>query len=118
MPIISRSAPACQRPPSSRVSPSRTLPHTCSESTSTPSRSKITAATAIGSSEYYDARMEEGRVRELLANARARIEAALASARGERDTDDGPRDASDDAADLFDEELGEGIADRLRQELA
>ena len=32
--------------------------------------------------------------------------------------DDGPRDASDDAADLFDEELGEGIADRLRAELA
>jgi DnaK suppressor protein len=63
--------------------------------------------------------MEEGRARELLANARARIETALASAEGEqRVPDDGPRDAADDAADLFDEELGEGIADRLRQELA
>ena len=62
--------------------------------------------------------MEEGRARELLARARERIEAALADIRAPRDTDDGPRDAADDATDLFEEELGEGIADRLRQELA
>jgi DnaK suppressor protein len=62
--------------------------------------------------------MEEGRARELLAAARARIEAALSAAEGGREADDGPRDAADDAADLFDEELGEGIAERLREELA
>jgi DnaK suppressor protein len=63
--------------------------------------------------------MEEGRARELLAGARARIEAALAAAEGEReDADDGPRDAADDATVLFDEELDAGIIDRLRQELA
>src|SRR3954454_8188352 len=48
MPIISRCAPSCQRPPSSFVTCSRTRPHTCSESTSTPSRSKATAWIAIG----------------------------------------------------------------------
>jgi DnaK suppressor protein len=62
--------------------------------------------------------MEEGRARELLANARARIEAALASSQERPDTDDGVRDAADDATDLFEEELDAGIADRLRQELA
>jgi DnaK suppressor protein len=62
--------------------------------------------------------MEEGRARELLANARARIEAALASSQERPNTDDGVRDAADDATDLFEEELDAGIADRLRQELA
>jgi DnaK suppressor protein len=62
--------------------------------------------------------MEEGRARELLTAARARIEAALADIEGDRGSDEGPRDAADDATDLFEEELGEGIADRLRQELA
>jgi DnaK suppressor protein len=62
--------------------------------------------------------MEEGRARELLANARTRIEAALASSQERPDTDDGVRDAADDATDLFEEELDAGIADRLRQELA
>lgn len=63
--------------------------------------------------------MEEGRARELLASARARIEAALASTRTDRDReDDGVRDAADDATDLFEEELDAGIADRLEQELA
>jgi len=62
--------------------------------------------------------MEEGRARELLAQARARIESALASTQEDRDSDDGPRDAADDATDLFEEELDAGIADRLRQELA
>jgi DnaK suppressor protein len=61
--------------------------------------------------------MEEGYARELLARERARIEEALSDAQPEK-PDDGPRDASDDAADLFDEELGEGIADHLREELA
>ena len=62
--------------------------------------------------------MEEGRARELLANARARIEAALASSEERPNNDDGVRDAADDATDLFEEELDAGIADRLRQELA
>jgi DnaK suppressor protein len=62
--------------------------------------------------------MEEGRARELLANARARIEAALASTEERPNNDDGVRDAADDATDLFEEELDAGIADRLRQELA
>jgi DnaK suppressor protein len=61
--------------------------------------------------------MEEGHARELLARSRARIEASLADILGDRDVDDGPRDAADHATELFDEELGEGIADRLRQEL-
>jgi DnaK suppressor protein len=62
--------------------------------------------------------MDEGRARELLSESRARIEAALGDVEGGRDADDGVRDAADDATELFDEELGEGIADRLRQELA
>src|SRR2546430_962764 len=49
MPIMSRCAFSCQRPPSSRVSSSRTRPHTCSESSSTPSRSNTTASiTGLG----------------------------------------------------------------------
>ena len=61
--------------------------------------------------------MEEGRARELLSQARSRIQAALAATEGGRGNEDGVRDAADDATELFDEELGEGIADRLRQEL-
>jgi DnaK suppressor protein len=61
--------------------------------------------------------MEEGRARELLARERARIERTLATLDA-REQDGEPRDAADDAADLFGEELDEGIADRMREELA
>ena len=47
MPIMSACARSCQRPPRSRASSSRTSSHTCSESTSTPSRSKTTASIAL-----------------------------------------------------------------------
>src|SRR3954468_6901841 len=47
MPIISCWALSCHRPPSSRVTCSRTAPQTVSESISTPSRSKMTAARGI-----------------------------------------------------------------------
>src|SRR3954452_18724636 len=39
---------SCQRPPRSRARSSRTSSHSCSESTSTPSRSKTTAAMSDG----------------------------------------------------------------------
>src|SRR5436305_14834289 len=60
--------------------------------------------------------MEEQKARELLARERKRIEQAL-SGIGPADDRDEPRDASDDANGLFDEELGEGVAERLREEL-
>ena len=44
MPIMSRCARLCQRPPRSRTSCSRAVSHTCSESIRTPSRSKTTAS--------------------------------------------------------------------------
>jgi DnaK suppressor protein len=61
--------------------------------------------------------MNDDRARELLARERGRIEKAL-SGIGPADDRDEPRDASDDANELFDEELGEGVAERLREELA
>jgi DnaK suppressor protein len=61
--------------------------------------------------------MDDRRARELLTRERERIERALADAE-ELDPDrDEPRDAGDDATELFKEELDEGIADRLRGEL-
>jgi len=60
--------------------------------------------------------MDDAKAAELLARERARIEKAL-SGIGPADDRDEPRDASDDANELFDEELGEGVAERLRQEL-
>src|SRR5438046_354329 len=44
IPIMSACAWSCQRPPRSRARTSRISSHNCSESTSTPSRSKTTAA--------------------------------------------------------------------------
>jgi DnaK suppressor protein len=61
--------------------------------------------------------MDDSRARELLAGERARIEKALADANAPYEDRDEPRDASEDANELFDEELGEGVAERLRQEL-
>jgi DnaK suppressor protein len=60
--------------------------------------------------------MEDAKARELLARERERIEKALAGIGPAEDRDE-PRDASDDANELFDEELGEGVAERLREEL-
>ena len=60
--------------------------------------------------------MEDAKARELHARERERIEKALAGIGPAEDRDE-PRDASDDANELFDEELGEGVAERLREEL-
>jgi DnaK suppressor protein len=60
--------------------------------------------------------MDDQQARELLARERARIEKALGEIGPYEDRDE-PRDASDDANELFDEELGEGVAERLRAEL-
>ena len=64
--------------------------------------------------------MDEARARELLSRQRERIERALADlARSDDDElshlDQHP---ADEATDLYDDELDEGLADRLRQELA
>src|SRR4051812_44177024 len=48
MPIMSACAWSCQRPPRSRARSSRISSHNCSESTSTPSMSKTTAAISDG----------------------------------------------------------------------
>jgi DnaK suppressor protein len=61
--------------------------------------------------------MEKARARELLARERERIQRALADLEQPDPGRNEPRDASDDATELFSEELGEGIADRLRREL-
>src|ERR671936_788410 len=68
--------------------------------------------------ELYDAGMDDARARELLSRERERIEKSLADIATPYEDRDEPRDASDDATELFDEELGEGVAERLRQELA
>jgi DnaK suppressor protein len=60
--------------------------------------------------------MDDQQARELLARERDRIEKALGEIGPYEDRDE-PRDASDDANELFDEELGEGVAERLRTEL-
>jgi|SRR5512133_3056331 DnaK suppressor protein len=62
--------------------------------------------------------MDPERARELLAAERARIERALARL-GHQDTGE-PNDEIDPAnlsADLYQDELDQGLADRLRQEL-
>ena len=61
--------------------------------------------------------MDDDKARELLARERARIEKALSQIGPAEDRDE-PRDASEDANELFDEELGEGVEQRLRAELA
>jgi DnaK suppressor protein len=60
--------------------------------------------------------MDDAKATQLLARERERIEKALAGIGPAEDRDE-PRDASDDANELFDEELGEGVAERLREEL-
>jgi DnaK suppressor protein len=63
--------------------------------------------------------MDPDHARELLARERARIERTLAdvSRRGGGDDDPDPFEAADVAPDLLDAELGEGLAERLREEL-
>jgi DnaK suppressor protein len=62
--------------------------------------------------------MDAKHTRELLARERARIERALADAtRREADEDPDPYEASDAGPDLFEAELGEGLAERLTEEL-
>jgi DnaK suppressor protein len=63
--------------------------------------------------------VDEEHARELLARERERIETLLADLRlGERDEDADPFDAPDVAPDLLDAEIDEGLAERLREELA
>jgi DnaK suppressor protein len=64
--------------------------------------------------------MDAELARDILARERARIEQALADLAQPEHEDDGPDpfEASDAAADLVDAELGAGLADRLRAELA
>jgi RNA polymerase-binding transcription factor len=63
--------------------------------------------------------VDEERARELLARERKRIETLLADLNlGERDEDADPFDAPDVAPDLLDAEIDEGLAERLREELA
>jgi DnaK suppressor protein len=62
--------------------------------------------------------MDAEHARELLARERARIERTLADvANRAQDDDPDPFEASDVAPDLLDAELGEGLAERLREEL-
>ncbi len=61
--------------------------------------------------------MDPQHARELLERERARIERALADVRREEDEDPDPFEASDAAPDLLDAELGEGLAQKLRDEL-
>jgi DnaK suppressor protein len=63
-------------------------------------------------------KMDDAHARELLARERERIEKALVGFETPPEDRDEPRDAGDDANELFDEELDEGVAQRLRNELA
>ena len=64
--------------------------------------------------------MDTQRAHELLARERARIERGLADLglRAGEDDDPDPFDPGDVASDLLDAEVGEGVAVRLREELA
>jgi DnaK suppressor protein len=61
--------------------------------------------------------MDAEHARELLAAERARIERALADLAPADDGDPDPFEAADAAPDLLEAELGEGQAERLRDEL-
>jgi DnaK suppressor protein len=62
--------------------------------------------------------MDTDHARELLARERARLERALEDVRRrEDDSDADPYEASDVAPDLLEAELGEGLAERLAEEL-
>lgn len=62
--------------------------------------------------------MDDRHAKELLERERARIEAALAElSRREDDDDPDPFEASDAAPDMIETEIGEGLAERLGEEL-
>jgi DnaK suppressor protein len=62
--------------------------------------------------------MDAGHASELLARERARIERALADLRRRDNEGDPDRvETADAGAELLDAELGEGLADQLREEL-
>jgi DnaK suppressor protein len=65
--------------------------------------------------------MEEARARELLAQHRERIERTLADLErtdGDEELSHLDQHPGDAATELYDEELNEGMADQLREELA
>ncbi len=62
--------------------------------------------------------MDPERARELLAQERERIERTLAMRRHEDAGEPGEEDSANLASDLYQEELDEGLADDLREELA
>jgi DnaK suppressor protein len=62
--------------------------------------------------------MDPERARELLARERERIERSLARRVHEDTGEPGEEDAADLASDLYQDELDEGLADDLREELA
>jgi DnaK suppressor protein len=61
--------------------------------------------------------MDSDHARELLAGERARIEPALADLRQAMAREQDPFEPSDVGRDLFDNKPGEGLAERLREEL-
>jgi DnaK suppressor protein len=66
--------------------------------------------------------MDEARARELLSLHRERVERSLADLARTDDDDDElshlDQHPADEATNLYDDELDEGLADRLREELA
>jgi DnaK suppressor protein len=65
--------------------------------------------------------MDEARARERLAEERRRVERALAELEqreGEDELADADQHPADVATDLYDEELAQGLAESLREELA
>lgn len=62
--------------------------------------------------------MDSDRARELLAAERARVEHALSQLRRADSGEEDPADLGDLASDTFENELNEGIADELREQLA
>jgi DnaK suppressor protein len=64
--------------------------------------------------------MDDARARELLSSQRERIERSLADLAPADDEELSTLDQhpADQATDLYDDELDEGLADRLREELA
>src|SRR4051794_30417522 len=66
----------------------------------------------------HTARMDAAEARELLARERARIERELADLAAPEDPPTDPVDPGDPAPELLDAEIGAGLAERLRDELA
>jgi DnaK suppressor protein len=79
------------------------------------------AAARAGCACAYDPPMDEARARELLAQHRQRIEMEIAALGGREDEEElshYDQHMADDAQFLHDEEVEEGLAERLREELA